>query len=427
MALCYGTTLVGGYITSKGLGVRNAAVLGGILTVLGLACVLVPSEDLCFVGLALVSMGSGFFKPSLLTAVGLTFENPKDPGKDKAYSLVYVTGNIGIFAFIALWGFVGEAYGYSYGILLTLGIFAAGTYLVHKSMRFHPSHEAEQVCTLSFGKLSGIVASLVAVLYLLFKYRDSFHGVMGVIGFGSLAYLAKITYQCTREERKGILIVLGHILLFTLFVILFEQSGSSLLLFMEKAVDREVMGNVFPSPSLLSLGALFVIVCSPPLLILSKRLERTKLLGEFTKPGFGFLFAALSFCVLAWATRQNFPVPLFWVIGAMLLQTFAELWIAPISLSKISQHSPTHLQSVMMSFWTMAIAYGHYFAGLVAQFSVSATPEGSLNQYRTFFLWLGLAAFAVGAVVLLIQKVGPCWFRGVGMMAKGGSQWLYKK
>jgi POT family proton-dependent oligopeptide transporter len=90
-----------------------------------------------------------------------------------------------------------------------------------------------------------------------------------------------------------------------------------------------------------------------------------------------------------------------------------ELWVVPIGLSKISQHSPARLESVMMGFWTMAIAYGHYFAGIIAQFSVAAAPENSLSQYQAFFFCLGSTALAIGVTVLLIQMMR----RGVKVQA----------
>ena len=71
MVLCYGTSLIGGYIADKGLGVKNTIMVGGVFSALGFLCILSSSPELCFLGLALASLGSGYFKPNLLTAPGL--------------------------------------------------------------------------------------------------------------------------------------------------------------------------------------------------------------------------------------------------------------------------------------------------------------------------------------------------------------------
>ena len=132
MALCYGTTLAGGYLGDQGFGVKNSVILGGILSLSGVFCFFFPSKDLCFMGLALFSVGSGLFKPNLMTAVGLTFENPKDPRKDKLYSSVYIVGNGGIFLLTLLCGFAAKTYGWNCALVIVAGLIAGATGLVYK-------------------------------------------------------------------------------------------------------------------------------------------------------------------------------------------------------------------------------------------------------------------------------------------------------
>jgi hypothetical protein len=60
-----------------------------------------------------------------------------------------------------------------------------------------------------------------------------------------------------------------------------------------------------------------------------------------------------------------------------------------------------------MSFWLMAIAYGHYLAGFIAQFSLSGEiflDSGSpFERYQAFFSHLSLLALFIGALLLLWQ------------------------
>ena len=44
MALCYGTTLAGGYLGDQGFGVKNSVILGGILSLSGVFCFFFPSQ-----------------------------------------------------------------------------------------------------------------------------------------------------------------------------------------------------------------------------------------------------------------------------------------------------------------------------------------------------------------------------------------------
>lgn len=411
MTLCYGTSIIGGYIADKALGVKKTIIVGSGYSSLGLLCVLSPLQDLCFLGLALTSLGSGLVKPNLLTAAGLIFEDPKDPRKDKVYSLLYIAMNLGNLVFPILCGFIGKTYGWQYGIGLISGALIGALYFVYKSMHFHASYKEN--LTLSQVKFWGTNLILITLLYLLFKYQGYFHSLMGIIMCGSIIYLGKIFYQCNPHERKDVLIIITYIFLFAIFCTLYEQAGSSLMLFYEKAVDRYVMGALIPSSVFLSLDPLFVLICGPALLFLSgKYLEKTNPIEGYIKVGWGFLWVALSFGILAISTFQNksSSIPLLWVIASFFIQTIGELWIAPISFSKISQHAPPRYRSVLMSFWQMAIAYGHYLAGFVAQFSLidtmpSLSPASSFEQYRTFFIRLAVLPLFVGLLLFLCQYV----------------------
>jgi len=409
MTLCYGTSLIGGYIADKGLGVKNSVLVGGIFSALGLFCILFPSKDLCFLGLALASLGSGYFKPNLLTAAGLYFENPKDPEKERVYSLLYVAMNVGSLFIPLICGFIGKTYGWHYGIILIAIIFIGATSFVYKTMHFHPSYRDWQ--TLSSGKIVWINLSLLTLLYLLFRYREYFDSLMGVITCGSIIYLGKIFYQCNFPEKKDVLSIVAYILLFAFSAALSEQAGTSLMLFYEEAVNREVMGTVIPSSALLSINPLFILFCGPFLLFLSSHYFKNAMpLSGFIKVGSGFLWIAASFGTLAYSTLQgSSTISLIWVVGAILIHTIGELWIAPVSFSKISQYAPSRFKSILMSFWPMAIAYGHYVAGLIAQFSLNNPAllphDRSFERYRTFFFQLALLALCVALSLLLYQGI----------------------
>jgi POT family proton-dependent oligopeptide transporter len=231
---------------------------------------------------------------------------------------------------------------------------------------------------------------------------------MGIIALGSFIYLGKVFYECNRQERADVLMILLYILIFTFFCSLFEQAGSSLMLFFEKAVDRQVLGIEFPSSTLFSLGSIFVIICSPLVMMFCERvLEKDKPVDGLVKIMIGFLFVSLSFFILMLSCWQEKGlVSPFWVGGALLIQTIGELLIVPIGFANVSKLSPPRFQSIMMSFWLMAIAYGSYFSGFIARSSLvegSASSEISLEHYRHFFYNLGL--MPLGAIFLLLVVV----------------------
>jgi POT family proton-dependent oligopeptide transporter len=408
MTLSYVCSLIGGWIADKSLGIRNTLYLGGCLHISGVMCLMFSGQHMCFVGMSLISLGSGFFKPNLSTAVGMLFEDPKDPKKDKTYSAYYMAMNLGSFIAPLLCGFIGRRYGWPYGLGLFILSVSSGLYFFHTKSNFRHRKQVfiSERDLLSNAFFTGIfLVFLLTLFYFLFQYRDSFNHLMAVIALGSLIYLSKVFYECTRQERRDVLMIVLYILIFVFFCSLFEQAGSSLMLFFEKTVDRHILGIEFPSSTLLSLGSIFVIICSPLLIMFSERvLDKNKPLDGLVKVVIGFLFVSLSFFILMVGCWQEAGlISPFWVGGALLIQTIGELLIVPIGFSNVSKLSPPRFQSVMMSFWMMAIAYGHYLGGFIAG---SSLIEGevvlSLEHYRRFFFDLGLMPLGASFFLFLL-------------------------
>jgi len=407
MALCYGASLWGGYVADKGLGVKNTIIGGGLLSAAGVGCILSASPDLVYFGLALTSLGSGFVRPNILVSAGIIFENGQNLQKDKAYQLLYIAMNIGGLLASVGCGLVGKIWGWSYAMALITIFFLGGTCFVYKTMHLPP--EPRKQPTLSRGSLIGGNFLVIGGLYLLFRYQESFHSLIGIIILASIVCLGRIFYLCDHIERKNVLSLTGYVLVFAIFCTLHEQAGTSLMLFYEKVVNRDVMGFIIPSSALLSLDPLFVLLCGPFLIYLSSRyLEKTKPIEGFVKTGAGFLCVAIAFGALSASTCYS-SVSLLWIVGAFFIHTLGELWIAPVSFAKISHHAPPRFRSILMSFSSMAIAYGHYFAGLVASLSLSNNPSLSgdhpLQTYRHFFFKLAITAMCAGLSLLLYQAI----------------------
>lgn len=405
MALSYATSIIGGWISDQGLGIKNTIIIGGMLQSLGIACLMFPSRELCYLALAFISLGSGFYKPNLSSSVGMLFENPQDPQKDKAYSTFYIAMNLGSMVAPILCGFVSKTYGgYYNSLLLIIVTLIGGAYLFYKDVDFKQQREAS--FKLPFlthpTSLGGLVFILLGLFYFLFRYHAVFSHLISFIAIGSLIYLGMIAIQSTPQERKNILKIVLYITLFALFCALFEQAGSSLMLFFEKAVDRSLFGLEIPSTVLLALGPIFVLFCSPlVLLFYTHVLEKNQPMDAAIKFSIGFILTGFSFAILALScyTNNGLISPL-WVIGSILIQTVGELFIVPIGFSTISKLAPPRLRGVMMSFWLMAIAYGHSIGGFIAQFSVdhSITSDASLPHYQAFFWWLTLIPCLLGGV-----------------------------
>ncbi|MFK7798582.1 MAG: peptide MFS transporter [Aureispira sp.] len=119
--MVYLTPIAGGYLADKHLGYRKAVVIGALLMTLGHASMAVETPLFLYIGIALLIVGNGFFKPNMTSIISKMYEGKEDK-KDGAYTIFYMGVNAGAFLGIMLCGYVGEKLSWSWGFGLA-GIF----------------------------------------------------------------------------------------------------------------------------------------------------------------------------------------------------------------------------------------------------------------------------------------------------------------
>lgn len=104
LALVYFLPLVGGIVADKALGYGKTITLGIVVMFLGYLLLAIPTGAdstgmyMMFGALALISLGTGFFKGNLQALVGNLYDDPKYSSKrDLAFSIFYMCINIGAF------------------------------------------------------------------------------------------------------------------------------------------------------------------------------------------------------------------------------------------------------------------------------------------------------------------------------------------
>ncbi|HBY70487.1 MAG TPA: MFS transporter, partial [Flavobacteriaceae bacterium] len=119
--LLYLTPILGGIIADKLTGYRWAVVIGALIMTLGHASMALETEASLYVGLALLVIGTGFFKPNITSIISEMYKkNPEK--KDGAYTIFYMGVNAGAFFGMMLCGYLAERVGWSWGFGLA-GIF----------------------------------------------------------------------------------------------------------------------------------------------------------------------------------------------------------------------------------------------------------------------------------------------------------------
>jgi len=116
-SLVYASTVIGGQVSDKILGMRSSIFLGGVLMAIGHFVLAIENNMAFFLALAFIIVGNGFFKPNISTFVGALYQDG-DVRKDSGFTIFYMGINIGGWIAPLLCGGLAVTYGYHYGFAL---------------------------------------------------------------------------------------------------------------------------------------------------------------------------------------------------------------------------------------------------------------------------------------------------------------------
>lgn len=120
-SLLYLTPILGGHIADKYTGYKGAVIIGCFIMTLGHASMAMEMTWSFYLGLALLIIGTGFFKPNITAVISEMYKG-KESKKDGAYTIFYMGVNAGAFFGMMLCGYLAENFGWSWGFGLA-GIF----------------------------------------------------------------------------------------------------------------------------------------------------------------------------------------------------------------------------------------------------------------------------------------------------------------
>jgi len=383
-AMVYLLSLPGGWLADRLLGQRRAVLAGGLLIAAGNFLLVIHSLPSFFSGLLVIAAGTGLLKPNISAIVGQLYA-PGDARRDAGFSIFYMGINIGAFLAPLACGYLGQRVNWHLGFALaglgmTLGTIqyvVGGKHL--GSAGLPPTIDAARrraVIRRSLAWLvaAGLACAAVAAGGSAGGWKLSAETVSNAFGLGLLVAVGAIFVwllagrDWTREERRRLGVVGVLFAASTVFWAVFEQAGSTLNLFAQRSVDKQVLGFEFPASWLQSLNSLFIIALAPVFAWLWVRLgEREP--SSPTKFVLGLLGASAGFALLiapASGAEAGLQVSPLWLVGTYLLHTCGELCLSPVGLSVMTKLAPARVGGFLMGVWFLSLAVGNYLGGRTA-------------------------------------------------------------
>jgi POT family proton-dependent oligopeptide transporter len=416
----YLTPIVGGWLADNKIGYRMAVVIGALLMTLGHASMAIETPTFLYIGIALLIVGNGFFKPNMTSIISKMYAG-KDEKKDGAYNIFYMGVNAGAFIGIMLCGWVGEKIGWSYGFGL------AGIFMFLGMLQFYYAQSIfgslgdkpkkiesnstnitsknkteEKLNPFSMLDYSLIVVFVVSALIFIINDPLSKIGNINTLNFSIagmsdslfFALVAAITFiillivripRYTRIERDR-MIAFTIFCLFTIFFwAAFEQAAGSLPIYTRDFTDRILEGTA---------GTIFkvidLLVTVIPMLVITYVL--VKLFNKtFNKISLSNIILGISFLIV-WsiiiyklyiefqATETEVPITWFAILNSLFIIIFAPLFTKWWD----SKYNPPASVKYGLGLIIMAIGFG------LLAYATKDIPLGAKTA-KLSMIWLVLA------------------------------------
>ena len=437
-AFIYAMAFIGGMFADKLFGFRKSIFWGGLLMIIGTFLMAVPGSFTFYLGVSILIVGNGFFKPNISTMIGDLYK-PGDPRRDAGYGLFYAGINIGALLSGLSIAYIGTSISWSLGfalagvcMLLGLGLFL----FTQKTLGpIGQTPDENKFNTSVFGLKKGWLSMGLTLLFIPFfflliyyPFEVDLSSIMGSNPDGSpykvqfsdlfmislaaviLVYLIYTLTQLAKEEIGKMLAAVILILFSVLFWSFFEQGGGSLNFFAVGNVQSHGLNMTSVNNSI---NALWVVAFSPLVGLLWVWLAKRQLEpNTVVKFGLGFVFLGLGFMTFYWSkfyADSLGKTPLTFFCLAYLVITLGELCLSPIGLSMITKLSPKRFVGMMMGTWFLASAYGQYGAGIIGASLASNNGSENLNSFQKMELYtggyqtIGTIALVAGIVLIVLS------------------------
>lgn len=403
--LVYLSTVLGGWIADRLLGMERTVFYGGVVVMAGhIALAVLPGLAGVGAGLVLVALGSGALKANASSLLGTLY--PKgDARVDGGFTLFYLGINIGAFTGPLLTGLLQREWGFHVGfgaaaVGMALGLIQYAVF--RRNLGTAGREVPNPLPRRGLGRLLGIVAALVAVVALAWvlgvvQLSNLADVTTGVIAVASVVYFAVLlrSPKVTAVERTRVRAFIPLFLANAVFWSLFQQIFTVLAVYSDERMDWNIFGWTAPSNWIGSVEPVWIIVLSPLFAALWTRLG-SRAPSTPRKFAFGVIGMGVAFWLfLPMSGSEGRSVPALVVLLIMALFAVSELLISPIGLAVTTQLAPEAFRAQMMALYFFSVGFGTSMAGVLARFY----DTGSEFAY---FGLIGTAAVFAGLIVAIL-------------------------
>lgn len=378
--MVYLVSVAGGWLADRILGSYRAVLWGGILIACGHYAMAVPTATMTWIGLGLISAGTGLLKPNVATMVGKLYRTDDDR-RDAGFALYYMAINIGAFAGPLVTGWLGEHQGWHWGFSAAAVGMTAGLiqYVLGRRHLAGRKHSAEYALAPDAMRRAvwWIVGGLLA-----FAALATLAALVGWLTMGRfvdlltlVSVIAPIAYfvvmfrspRVTREERGRLRPYVVLFLASVVFNFILFQAYSTMMLLASTNAESTILGFDFPSSWYASALGAFEVALAPVVAALWSRMGHRQPHAS-NKIAIGVILGGLSFLLMVIPTSGHdgdaYRMAAWWIVGSYLLLGLGDVLLETSGMSATSKLAPRAFGSQTMALWFLSLALAN---GIQAQ------------------------------------------------------------
>jgi len=403
--LVYLSTVLGGWVADRVLGMERTVFYGGVIVMLGhLSLAVLPGMAGVAAGLVLIALGSGALKANASSLLGTLYDDG-DPRRDGGFTLFYLGINIGAFTGPMITGLLQTNVGFHYGFgAAAIGMALGLTQYVifrrnlgdHGRLIANPLPHSAVPKTLLIA-VAGIVIIAAAFVSGLVKLSNLSHVTTGIIIVASVGYFTTMlgSPKVDELERTRVRAFIPLFIANAVFWSLFQQIFTVLAVYSDERMDWNIFGWTAPSSWIGSIEPIWVIALSPVFAIMWTKLGRRAPTTP-RKFAYGVIGMGLAFMLfLTMEGTSGRSVPALAVLGFLGAFAIAELMLSPIGLSVTTQLAPNAFRAQMMALYFFSVGLGTALSGVLAGYY---DPR---HEFEYFGI-IGGVAVLVGLVVWVL-------------------------
>lgn len=402
--LVYLSTVLGGWIADRLLGMERTVFYGGVVVMLGhIALAILPGLTGVGAGLVLVALGSGALKANASSLLGTLYDKG-DARADGGFTLFYLGINLGAFVGPLITGLLQTHVGFHYGfgaaaIGMALGLIQYVAF--RRNLGEHGRDVPNPLPRSAIGKTVGVFVAVlvvvaVAIALKLVTLANLSQVTTGVIAVASIGYFAIMltSAKVTGPERVRVRAFIPLFIANAVFWSLFQQIFTVLAVYSDERMNWSIFGWTAPSSWIGSIEPIWIIVLSPLFALMWTRLGKRAPTTP-RKFSYGVIGMGLAFlCFIPLATIS--AVPALLVMAILGVFAVSELLLSPIGLSVTTKLAPDAFRAQMMALYFFSVGIGTSMSGVLSTYYDASREVG-------YFGILGAVAVVAGVVVFFIS------------------------